>query len=264
MCKPKDDLRKDTRMMEFANVLNHLLATKSHHLGNASRHLYIRTFAVMPLTEDCGMIEWIENTRGFRHCCQGSSSVPSTPTALSVLEHTIDPPTDKNLSSLPGTDVYIQDNMFDRRTNKQIKETYDAYFRNQSTSIKQARESGYHARLLDKILSRFPPKLHKWFLQHFPEPSMWFESRLKFSRSCAVWSVCGHVVGLGDRHGENVLIDSSTGDCVHVDFSCLFDKGLSLEKPEVRPPSPSPLSALSLLFLSLSLSLLFLLCVWTD
>jgi serine/threonine-protein kinase ATR len=45
----------------------------------------------------------------------------------------------------------------------------------------------------------------------------------------------GHIVGLGDRHGENILIDSTTGDCVHVDFSCLFDKGLQLEKPEVVP-----------------------------
>ena len=199
LCKPKDDLRKDTRMMEFANVLNHLLATKSHHLGNASRDLYIRTFAVMPLTEDCGMIEWIENTRGFRHCCQ---------------------------------DVYVQEKLFDRKTNKQIKETYDSYFRTANSSSKR---DGFHSNLLDKVLSRFPPKLHKWFLQHFPEPSMWLESRLRFARSCAVWSVCGHVVGLGDRHGENVLIDSRSGDCVHVDFSCLFDKGLALEKPEVVP-----------------------------
>ena len=34
----------------------------------------------------------------------------------------------------------------------------------------------------------------------------------------------GHIVGLGDRHGENLLLDASTGDVVHVDFSCLFDK----------------------------------------
>lgn len=39
----------------------------------------------------------------------------------------------------------------------------------------------------------------------------------------AVWQV-GHVVGLGDRHGENMLIDASSGDIVHVDFSCLFDR----------------------------------------
>jgi len=45
----------------------------------------------------------------------------------------------------------------------------------------------------------------------------------------------GHIVGLGDRHAENVLLDATTGDCVHVDFSCLFDKGTELETPEVVP-----------------------------
>jgi serine/threonine-protein kinase ATR len=50
-----------------------------------------------------------------------------------------------------------------------------------------------------------------------------------------VWSIVGHIVGLGDRHGENILVDTRSGDCVHVDFSCLFDKGLELEKPEMVP-----------------------------
>ena len=45
----------------------------------------------------------------------------------------------------------------------------------------------------------------------------------------------GHVVGLGDRHGENILFDCKTGDAVHVDFACLFDKGLELELPERVP-----------------------------
>lgn len=43
-------------------------------------------------------------------------------------------------------------------------------------------------------------------------------------RSAAVWSSVGHVVGLGDRHGENLLIHTESGECVHVDFDCLFDK----------------------------------------
>jgi len=45
----------------------------------------------------------------------------------------------------------------------------------------------------------------------------------------------GHIVGLGDRHGENLLLDSVSGDIVHVDFSCLFDKGITLQQPEVVP-----------------------------
>lgn len=34
---------------------------------------------------------------------------------------------------------------------------------------------------------------------------------------------------LGDRHCENILLDTNSGDAVHVDFSCLFEK--------VRAPS---------------------------
>lgn len=29
---------------------------------------------------------------------------------------------------------------------------------------------------------------------------------------------------LGDRHCENMLLDGVTGDVVHVDFNCLFEK----------------------------------------
>lgn len=40
---------------------------------------------------------------------------------------------------------------------------------------------------------------------------------------------------LGDRHGENILLDETNGDTAHVDFNCLFDKGLTFEKPEMVP-----------------------------
>lgn len=48
-------------------------------------------------------------------------------------------------------------------------------------------------------------------------------------------SSVGHIVGLGDRHGDNILIDTKLGECVHVDFDCLFDKGLKLQRPEIVP-----------------------------
>ena len=76
---------------------------------------------------------------------------------------------------------------------------------------------------------------HRWFLTSFPEPSEWFERRLAYGRSCAVWSCVGFIVGLGDRHGENILVDRVSGELVHVDFDCLFDKGKELKSPEVVP-----------------------------
>ncbi len=64
----------------------------------------------------------------------------------------------------------------------------------------------------------FPPLFYWWFLQQFQDPHQWFEARTKFALSSAAWSAVGHVIGLGDRHSENILIDISNGECVHVDF----------------------------------------------
>lgn len=49
------------------------------------------------------------------------------------------------------------------------------------------------------------PRLHRFFMDTFPEPTTWYENRMLFTRSWAVWAMVGHIVGLGDRHGENIL-----------------------------------------------------------
>ena len=74
------------------------------------------------------------------------------------------------------------------------------------------------------------------------------EARAAFGRSAAVWSMVGHVIGLGDRHGDNVLMDNASGECVHVDFDVLFDKGMVLTRPEIVPFrfTPNMLDAMGL------------------
>jgi len=47
---------------------------------------------------------------------------------------------------------------------------------------------------------------------------------MRYIRTAAVMSIMGFILGLGDRHGENINLDSSSGDIVHVDFNCLFNK----------------------------------------
>lgn len=51
-----------------------------------------------------------------------------------------------------------------------------------------------------------------------------FEARKSYVRTTAVMSMVGFILGLGDRHGENILLDTTCGDVVHVDFNCLFNK----------------------------------------
>ena len=86
-----------------------------------------------------------------------------------------------------------------------------------------------------EVQAGFPPVFHEWFLDTFPEPSAWLRARLAYSRTAAVMSMVGFVLGLGDRHCENILLDGTTGDTVHVDFNCLFDRGRTFDVGERVP-----------------------------
>ncbi|KAG8348487.1 FAT domain [Trypanosoma vivax] len=82
------------------------------------------------------------------------------------------------------------------------------------------------------ILPKFPPVFHSWFHSTFRSHQEWYSARSTYTQSTALWSIAGHIVGLGDRHCENLLIDTNNGQMVHVDFDCMFDKGESLSVPE--------------------------------
>eukprot|EP00058_Branchiostoma_floridae_P009059 XP_002594547.1 hypothetical protein BRAFLDRAFT_104468 [Branchiostoma floridae] len=165
MCKPHDDLRKDCRLMEFNAIVNKCLRKDPE---SRRRQLYIRTYSVVPLNEECGLIEWVNNTHPLRQ-------------------------------------VLI----------KIYKERLHMF---QNT-----------------ILPKHPPVFREWFLKVFPDPTSWYQARLNYCRTTAVMSMVGYILGLGDRHGENILFDSTNGDCVHVDFNCLFNKGETFDWPELVP-----------------------------
>ncbi|XP_058754990.1 uncharacterized protein LOC131628134 [Vicia villosa] len=57
----------------------------------------------------------------------------------------------------------------------------------------------------------------------------------RYSGSLAAMSMVGHVLGLGDRHLDNILIDFCGGDIVHIDYNVCFDKGQRLKIPEIVP-----------------------------
>jgi FKBP12-rapamycin complex-associated protein len=46
----------------------------------------------------------------------------------------------------------------------------------------------------------------------------WLERRNKFTRSLAVMSMVGYILGLGDRHPSNLMLDQMSGRILHIDF----------------------------------------------
>ncbi|CCE63837.1 hypothetical protein TPHA_0F03570 [Tetrapisispora phaffii CBS 4417] len=64
----------------------------------------------------------------------------------------------------------------------------------------------------------------------------WLERRTTYTRSLAVMSMVGYILGLGDRHPSNLLLDRITGKVVHIDFGDCFEAAILREKyPEKVP-----------------------------
>ena len=64
----------------------------------------------------------------------------------------------------------------------------------------------------------------------------WLERRTKFTRSLAVMSMVGYILGLGDRHPSNLMLDQISGRVLHIDFGDCFEVAMNREKfPEKVP-----------------------------
>lgn len=179
--------------MELNKTVNRLLMEDAEGI---SRSLRLRTYAVLCLDEECGLLEWVNHTHSLRQCVVESMTIMG-------------------------------------KTPPRLQELLAPYNEMQKTHGMDIEKLVEEYRRL--VLNNNKPCLHRWFLKTFQDATKWLEARESFTRSMAVWSIVGHIVGLGDRHAENILIDSVSGDCVFVDFDCLFDKGLSLSVPEIVP-----------------------------
>jgi len=85
------------------------------------------------------------------------------------------------------------------------------------------------------VTDRFHPVMRYFFTEKFNDPDEWFVKRLAYTRSTAAISILGHVLGLGDRHGHNILLDAKSGEVVHIDLGVAFEMGRVLPVPELVP-----------------------------
>lgn len=77
-----------------------------------------------------------------------------------------------------------------------------------------------------------PPVLHEYFLEK-SDQNKWFEKFLHYNKSLAAWAFYCFLLGVGDRHSDNSLIEEETGRLVNIDFDCIFGKGKTLRIPEI-------------------------------
>ncbi|KDO21536.1 hypothetical protein SPRG_13345 [Saprolegnia parasitica CBS 223.65] len=65
---------------------------------------------------------------------------------------------------------------------------------------------------------------------------VWLDRRRNYTRSLAVMSMAGYILGLGDRHPGNLMLHRVSGKIVHIDFGDCFEVAIEREKyPEKVP-----------------------------
>lgn len=170
LVKGKDDLRQDAVMEQVFGLLNDLLKLNDE---TRKRKLNVRTYKVVPLSQRSGILEWCQNTQ---------------PIALFLEGH------DKK----SGAHKKYHPKEIDSRTCRQEMNKV-------SKSSIQSK-----LRVFKAVCSKFSPAMKYFFYEKFPSPGSYHQSVTAYTRSVAVNSMVGHILGLGDRHTNNILIDNFT------------------------------------------------------
>jgi len=200
LAKPRDDLRQDAVMEQVFRLVNGLL---SSNVQTRRRQLGMRTYNVVPFTPCVGLVEWVLNTTSIGDYL---SKEPSG------AHFRYSRPGQKWLRTRDIQNFLIQTS--EATTGKTSKGLYDRY---------------------TEVTQDFQPVFRHFFLERFLDPCEWFHRRIAYTRSVAVGSIVGYVVGLGDRHCQNILIDKQSAELVHIDFGVAFDQGKLLKTPEIVP-----------------------------
>ncbi|KYN37415.1 Serine-protein kinase ATM, partial [Trachymyrmex septentrionalis] len=195
LVKGKDDLRQDAVMQQVFTVMNTLLCTCKE---TQRRNLRIKTYKVVPLTQRSGVLEWCDNTVPITVILVGSSDKPGM---------------HKKYYPRGLTAEAARDKM------KNVAQ--------ESNEMK--------LRVFLECCKCMKPAFHHFFEEKYRSPETWVERTLTYTRSVATTSIAGYILGLGDRHLSNILIDEHTAEIVHIDFGVAFEQGKVLPLPETIP-----------------------------
>ncbi|KAJ3394189.1 phosphatidylinositol kinase- protein kinase tor1 [Entophlyctis sp. JEL0112] len=189
--------REDLRQDERVMQLFGLVNTLlSTDPESVKRHLSIERFSVIPLSPNSGLIGWVPNTDTFNNL-------------ITEYRHSR-----KILLNV------------EQKLMLQLAPNYDSLCLLQKVEVFEealAQTSGHD---LSKIL---------WLKSKTAE-KVWLERRTNYARSLAVMSMVGYVMGLGDRHPANLMLERFTGKVVHIDFGDCFEVAMVRENHPERVP----------------------------
>lgn len=206
--KGLEDLHLDERIMQFLSISNAIMASKSDTPHSCYRAHH---YSVIPLGPQSGLISWVDGV---------------TPLfALYKKWQQRQPQAGTSASSRRLTDLYY--NKLSPLLAKHNMLVTDPRRQWPLSTLRQ---------VLNELIQETPADLlarELWC--QAASAAEWRHSVRRYTMCMSVMSVIGYVIGLGDRHLDNVLINLSSGDLVHIDYNVCFEKGRTLRIPERVP-----------------------------
>ncbi|XP_073447222.1 serine/threonine-protein kinase SMG1 isoform X3 [Aquarana catesbeiana] len=218
--KGLEDLHLDERIMQFLSIVNTMFATIN---GQESPRFRARHYSVTPLGTRSGLIQWVDGATplfGLYKRWQQREAALQAQKAHDSYQ------TPQNPAMVPRPSELYYSKIGPAL--KVVGLSLDVSRRDWPLNVMKS--------VLEELMESTPPNLlAKELWCSCATADEWWKVTQSYARSTAVMSMVGYIIGLGDRHLDNVLIDMTSGEVVHIDYNVCFEKGKSLRVPEKVP-----------------------------
>lgn len=216
--KGLEDLHLDERIMQLLSIVNTMMARDTEN--DANQTYRARHYSVIPLGPRSGLISWVDNVTPlfalYKRWQNREAVILSGKTNKTV-------------------NVLRPSELFYNKLNPLLKEA----------GISTENRKEWPVSILKQVLQELTAETPKDLLWRelwcgSVTPEQWWQMVRRYSYSVAVMSTIGYIIGLGDRHLDNVLVDLTSGEVVHIDYNVCFEKGKTLRVPEKVPFRMTP------------------------
>ena len=205
-----EDLRQDQRIQQSLELMSKQLAMDKNCKQN---HLKIQTYQVIPINENCGLISVVQNATTITDYLQES------------------------------TQYFLETSFFDFLPT--VKEQFRNFLLN-GTAFRtwgKTYENAVMGRSRDELAEELATKeamfpkdiIRRALMNSAISLETYYILRKNFITSLATMSIAHWLLGIGDRHLSNILIEVQSGRLIGIDFGIAFGAAANLLVPEIVP-----------------------------
>ena len=187
LAKAGEDLRMDERVEQMFKISNTILCKNTQCL---EKNLVLRTYDVIPLNRSTGMLEWIPNTIPIKALVEGSMK------KLKV----------KKTWGKINLEMYVGKMLKISREKKHTPRLYMKAIQicasekpGRSSKVQQFLDSFHQCQQMLPATS-----LQSAIADMAQDNESFIKLRSRFCKTLSVYTLCGYILGIGDRHLDNV------------------------------------------------------------